>query len=516
MCLLKAIPCQLGGKNCRRKEDLSFMLGNYTNEINDWFFDLEDRDLADIWDRIENTPEEETAEQWRRKLEELARTYSLSSRFALMRLIRVRAAGCHPGAADTEESFVVQGAKRAYSFSKVTMEYAERMPRGELSRYRELLLELASRREGFQEDRDRSLIEKALRIGARTAALSREEAFRLGHLLGFRLQEMSWFLLRVFDCEDGFRCNMSGDLIEAYCFLTGEGPESAEQLKGWYASMAGQLEKAGEEERPEQWTRKTGSSLKALVKAWEERAEGRQEAFCQWLERQAPYLDRPSRTAADIYRNLAAYVWRLGEGKGEIPEIPQFADEVRRLCGGGLSGEARELLMEEGRLSRAACEKAGVQILKRYKDLFTSAGDFQKAWRAVTATEKGKPRLLLLAGRAQEEGGGRICQLMQGEIQVEKHDMLHLLWYGFCLCWMEYAVTKEGSALFNSLADFTETAEYVLDAALLPAFYPPHLMERSMLLSIVVSCADGTGEPAFAYAELCESLIARRDRGKKE
>ena len=86
----------------------------------------------------------------------------------------------------------------------------------------------------------------------------------------------------------------------------------------------------------------------------------------------------------------------------------------------------------------------------------------------------------------------------------------------FCLCWMEYAVAKEGSALFNSLADFTETAEYVLDAALLPAFYPPHLMERSMLLSIVVSCADGTGEPAFAYAELCESLIARRDRGKKE
>ena len=100
-----------------------------------------------------------------------------------------------------------------------------------------------------------------------------------------------------------------------------------------------------------------------------------------------------------------------------------------------------------------------------------------------------------------------------GEEQIEKGDMLHLLWYGFNLCWDREPIQNDMFELQCSLADFIETAEYVLDAALLPAFYPPHIMEQSMMLSIISSVED-TGIPAYNYAELCESLIKPRNRKK--
>lgn len=66
-----------------------------------------------------------------------------------------------------------------------------------------------------------TIVQKALIVDQKkTTLLSREEAFILGHILQFSLEDMEWFLLRVCDVEGGFRYNSSNDLIEAYGFLT--------------------------------------------------------------------------------------------------------------------------------------------------------------------------------------------------------------------------------------------------------------------------------------------------------
>ena len=88
------------------------MIASYTNEIKDRFFDLEDKELFEIWEKIENTPEDETAERWKEKLEEIAREYSFSSRFALMRIIYSRAYDCELGMADTENIFQIYGKEK--------------------------------------------------------------------------------------------------------------------------------------------------------------------------------------------------------------------------------------------------------------------------------------------------------------------------------------------------------------------------------------------------------------------
>lgn len=48
--------------------------------------------------------------------------------------------------------------------------------------------------------------------------LTRQEAFDLGHVLGFTLNEMQQFLLRVFDTGECMRFTRSEDIIEAYAF----------------------------------------------------------------------------------------------------------------------------------------------------------------------------------------------------------------------------------------------------------------------------------------------------------
>ena len=164
-------------------------------------------------------------------------------------------------------------------------------------------------------------------------------------------------------------------------------------------------------------------------------------------------------------------------------------------------------------MDEKTCRTLSAALLESNKNLYTSAPDRAKAWRTVSSDANGLPRLIM-AGRP-DASRSRVQDLLAGEEQVEKGDMLHLLWYGFNLCWGEDPIRNDMFELQCSLADFLECAETVLDAALLPPFYPPHIMEQSMMLSIICSVED-TGVPAYNYAELCESLIRPRDRKKKQ
>ena len=65
------------------------------------------------------------------------------------------------------------------------------------------------------------------------------------------------------------------------------------------------------------------------------------------------------------------------------------------------------------------------------------------------------------------------------------------------------------SEIYDRLADFIDAAEICLDAAMLPPFYPPHLIEQSMLLSVVYA-GRTESDTAEIYEQLCSAVIERR------
>ena len=484
------------------------MVGNYTQAANDRCFQLMDEDIYRIWDTIEGLSEDETAGIWKEKCEALSEEYSYSSRFALIRILNSREPDRYP-------------------LPETGIDAVMTLTDAELKKYAEALGDLAAGRKGAEPEYNAYLIARALRdteeslrlaeTGVPEGAdrkelnrirkecktlLSREEAFQLGHILGFTLEEMSWFLLRVFDFEDGFRYNSSQDLIEAYTFLTDGSWKDAEILKQAYASAASLVPKAETEGRDADWTQGTEISLKDMVEEWNGHPQDRDHRFLLWLSGQAPYLDMPSRTAGAVYRKLALYFYELGTGQIPVPGREAFIREIRKRTDG-----------KTPEMDEKTCRTLSAGLLESNKNLYTSAPDRAKAWRTVSSDANGLPRLIM-AGRP-DASRSRVQDLLAGEEQVEKGDMLHLLWYGFNLCWGEDPILNDMFELQCNLADFLECAETVLDAALLPPFYPPHMMEQSMMLSIIC-CVEDTGIPAYNYAELCESLIRPRDRKKKQ
>ena len=482
------------------------MLANYTEAANDRCFQIDDEDIYRIWDIVEGMSENETAEIWKEKCQKLSQEYTYSSRFALIRWLD-RKNLYHSPILNTDDAASAD------------------VDETDLQKCASVLNETVLSRDRTDERRSAYLIAKALRDTEHASQLaelsapadiqkkelnqirkesktllSREEAFELGHNLGFTLEEMSWFLLRVFDFEDGFRYNSSNDLIQAYVFLTDGLGRNAENLLQAYLEASAGVLKADTSDRGTDWTRKAESSLKDMVKQWEKTPEKRDEQFLQWLMKQASYLDLPSRSGTSVYCSLAEYFYLLSIGSQQMLPRERFLREIRRR-----SDTANT------ELDLKACRTIAAVLLKSNKEMYTSTPDRAKAWRIVSTDANGLPRLIM-AGRP-DATRSRVQDLLMGEEQVEKGDMLHLLWYGFNLCWDREPIQNDMFELQCSLADFIETAEYVLDAALLPAFYPPHIMEQSMMLSIISSVGD-TGIPAYNYAALCESLIKPRHRKK--
>ena len=221
------------------------MLENYTQSANERCFQLIDADAGAIWADIESTPEDTASARWRKKLEAIAREYSFSSRFALMRILFARAAELDLTRRETEsalsggeEPALVCGDWR-FPLSALTIDRAETLSPEDNLRFEQLLRETAGQSPDADEAANTALLRRAWydeesailageallppdrrenrrKLAAERAALrqayrplfrtrlTRREAFRLGHLLRFSLQEMQWFLLRVFDAEDDF------------------------------------------------------------------------------------------------------------------------------------------------------------------------------------------------------------------------------------------------------------------------------------------------------------------------
>ena len=342
------------------------------------------------------------------------------------------------------------------------------------------------------------------RAAAHSSAARSRRGFALGHTLGFSLAEMQWFLLRTLDTEDGLRYHASGDLIETFGFVTGMGEKSVAALKARCARMLADIPKAECDGREGDWTRAAGASLPQIAASWP--VEEREERFLAWMREQAPYLDRPSRSALRIYRNLAVYAWHIAAEEESAPIESDFLPCIRELVSQPEEDERTvAALYVNGAISAKKCRAvAGDILLDNLNRSFSDQTDKAKAYHVIAVRPDGQ----MTVSGGINASRTRVQDLLAGKAEVEKSDMLYLLWFTVGLCWL-WNSRPRPSEIYDRLADFIDAAEICLDAAMLPPFYPPHLIEQSMLLSVVYA-GRTESDTAEIYEQLCSAVIERR------
>ena len=275
------------------------------------------------------------------------------------------------------------------------------------------------------------------------------------------------------------------------------------------------------------------------------------DAFMTWLIVQAPFLDIPSRSAWQIYRRAAAFAHTvtraLTSGSADEQEAilePLFApymegegtyltDMIMAYCLGDEKDQERgqeedqERDQEEGQEGGQEKGETGTDGVagrgfvdgedpyRTASDLlwmaYEGAGDSAAKeagkgkgpaglWRYLTADQKGRLTVKAI--------GSRIPLLLSGEEAVTKADLLFLLWSICDLSWMAWGQDTE-DFLYERLAGFWSLAEELLDKAMLPPLYAPHLLERGFLYAI---CAEdpGGGSPFELYEELSAYALPAR------
>lgn len=183
-----------------------------------------------------------------------------------------------------------------------------------------------------------TLIKNAVRANVQTPWLTKQEAFKLGHLLGFDANEMRDYLSRVF--QDGidadgtgnssrFSPKSSNDLIELFTFLYPE--QDPDELRHCFDERKNAIgmpetEKA---QTPEDVTRTLYQSFMQSTEEWEVEglsSEERKQAFLAWLLNYRVFLDKPSESGTELVRLLAIKALQVLEYYNFL-EIPAPAPE---------------------------------------------------------------------------------------------------------------------------------------------------------------------------------------------
>lgn len=533
------------------------MNSNYTMEVSERIADLVELEIAQIWTDID-TVGKSSADKWKAKLEQISREYLLSSRFALMRLLHSRVfSACQANktssqGANTQEgfwadetSFRTLVSQEWVTFSEITLDHARNLSQQEHLQYIHYLLELAGpspeqdptlhqrlilhcwnheetanlveisllppdiKADSRLLRKETSRIEKENRKQFKSL-ISREEALQLGHILKFTVEQMQWFLMRVFDTEDSLRMNRADDLIDAYGFLTDAPCLQVLRWKAEYREKAVGIAKIGDEDRNQKWTQKVSSELQENVALWKRYPETMDAQFMGWLLSRTSGLDLPSHTAQRIYQNLASYAYGLSIGKKMVPEEALLQDQLMQIAKAeDKTTDARIYLCENGSIAPEKCQAVAEELYKLNKDIADAASkDRTQAWSVITTTHSGE---LSSSYGPINSSRDRICQLFLGQAQVEKGDLLYLIWFILNIVWEDHP-DADPNTLYNRIFDLKDISEFILDLAMLPKFYPPHLMENSMLLSIIYGGKTET-DPAVVYDTLLQSV--KKSRAKK-
>lgn len=531
-------------------------MGLYTQDAVQRCLGLIDHDIDTIWDDIDSAPNDTTSDKWKKKILKIVKEYTFSSRFALMRILLNRAnKNCLIDEKDPSKGYIVQSQNGiTYRFFDVTIDHAQNLTEDEERAYEEFLMEIASLQSDADIKRDQLLVHKALvPVAKKTTLLTREEAFQLGHSLQFTIDEMNWFLLRVFEIEGGFRHKSSNDLIEAYAFLRFLSVVQTDNLKKKYYTKRTSTADASPDESEADWTLNIGDSLQGLVSKWEtDSIDTIDDVFLDWLEGISVNLDRHSQTALRIYRNLIVYAFDLING-ADAPNAdvkkrnhqlgtPQteFRNKIReKLSLPKISDKALAELFSNGEIDSGRCRSIAKEICSFNADaLFFNQTNKEKAFAVPMITKKGTPRMTdtLITkpndiGKTTKSGKllktiscDRISEILTDKLSVEKHDILYVIWLISYICWFNGNPDPSPEEIKTRLTDFCGVAEDCLESAGLPHFYPPHLMEQSMLLSIACSYANSEsvvpdGEiienPEEVYGMICD-YVRQLQEGKKK
>lgn len=470
----------------------------YTETVRDDFFDLIKNDLVDIWNKLGNRRETIAAGKWKEHYTEVVSRYRCSCRFAIMRVLFEKAIGCpfyHINEKDLLEGFSVEGIGE---FRDISVSHAQDMRETELLLYKQLMLRRVEEHNPTHLDEAPALIEKALTLSVN--ALSKEELLYLGHLMDFSLDDMKFMLLRVLgDNEAGFAYSSSSDLIDMYGFICGLPIDTVVELKSWYYKNAKKHKKVGYEEKPLYCTQDIANSLEKTFK------EMTLDGFKSWLLDRAPTLDVKSKTARKIYINLAAYTYALlnpyllenFEGNdfyGDIERIASLREYDKRVAA---------VLFTNTKPDIAKCENIASDIIyenAEYASGFHSHTENSELMYHGPYLKNGN---IDVRGKQNKNSKQRIVDIMMDMEAPTKSDILYLLWLSANCHWLESPSIDKT----KFLDDFLSATSRILSAALLPDFYPPHILEQTMMLGIV--CGSEEKTPAMVYESICSEFTAK-------
>lgn len=493
-------------------------MGNYTQDILEHYLSYVDQELKISNKRLVEIRNSIDTEYWKEVLLGIAKDFTISSRYALMRFLYSVTSGAKLGAGDFDTVFEVVGEKKTYCFKDLSPEHALSLTRKEIKEYQKVLEKRALQ---YSADREfnAELIKKALKVqNNRRTLLSRQEAMELGHILGFNVFQMQWFLLRVFENGAGIKLNSSSDLIDVYGFYCEYSVQKVREIKEKYLKEALCIEKeAITDFREQNWTVSLDETLADKVKEWEEDSENdslKDELFLEWALEMSPWLDQVSRTTVQVYRDLLAYAYRVLKEDVRISDAYDLYDRIKAVCVRRDEKEntKRVLFDDDGIcIDENKCKKVIKEILKDNKEEYTAEADSCKAYRIIKA-EGGKVSLenvrsfhYELDDKGNKKYVGttiRIHDLVMGETAIEKWDLLYLLWYTYNKAYFSRVYLNPDNR-FNGLCAFIDCANMILDEAGLYAFYLPHITEQSMVISILEGdCLS----PGFIYDELCEAV----------
>lgn len=497
---------------------------NYTEAIRDGFFDLIEKDTVEIWENLDRSVAMIKSGKWKEHYSEVVAKYRFSSRFAIMRVLFEKATGLPPSKTDEQalaKGFSVAGIG---NFPNITIKHAKELTDTEVALYQQLLLRRVEENNPDYTQEALRLVPGVLELPSAGAKcnLTRDELIRLGHMVDFSLEDMQFVLLRVLgDNEAGFKYSASTDIIDIYGFLTRSTLAQVDELKVWYDQNAAKIKKVEYADKPVQFTQDIANSLEHIFSQWS--PENQVAEFQSWLLKNAPYLDLKSKTARKVYINLAVYAYILTT-KSLVDLSDTIRENLYEITGGNLYEDiekisqipayheyAQQLFFNGAKPDAKKCESIAEELIYENAE---HAGDFHthdsnsELLYHVLYVENGKATS---RGKLNKSSKNRIRDILMDKVAPEKSDLLYLLWFAANSQWIGTVSTVEEKVTF--MDDFLAAAACILDAALLPEFYPPNILEETLMLALVLG--DENNTPAMIYESIC-SIFTDKGKTKKK
>lgn len=493
---------------------------NYSQLVEDHALALFQLETASVYNRVMDMPEDTTKGQWKQLIEDIARDFRFSSRFNLMRIFQARGHQCSVLTDNDwgQKGFSITVGDKNYEFPSVSVDQAENVSDELSNQYIALMMDIAADHLALKGKRETKKVDALIRAAwfngddGQKMMLARKDTIQLGHMLNFTIEEMQFFLARVFDSVGGsFRANRSNDLIDYYGFLCRATPSHIQILKERYFNEAKNISKEDSLERNINWTQEVAGQMLDQFDEWKSRPQSMDDQFMEWILGHASRLDLYSHTACRVFRNLAAYAYNLEIGKAFIPDSDEFCDKIQEICSQGEeSMTAKMLFRKDGKLSIEKCEDVVDTLLRANNE---RSGSLMKARANAWHIPKMDAHGELLQSGVVNSNADRLLELLSGKEEIEKADLLLLFWFTANVTWQYDADSISAEELTYRLMDFIDCANMLLESALLPDFYVPHILERSMLLSIVLG-SKADEDPCVVYAHMLLSLVRERNEQK--